>query len=503
MWLDSLFRMGTSVPIYGEIGRDAFLSVAWRDEPILAGALSTWVEKVQTTNWKVSGGRNSANFYARSVFHNAEQGRGWTFYKGRGALEYLTQDKGECSELGRVEVSDADKDAWNKILYSTQMDQREYYRKLEKVTNGRVGGIQNLDTTLLIKIGWPEATWRLFPETGNPVSVPNANMVQNIAMPDYHDRHTGEGICALSRLLDAKGLMLGYLTYFREEVGDLPPELVAIINGISQTKVRDSLKAYKTQKEQKGFDKYGKIWWLGSDDIANPISLTIQKLVQKEKAFDYQPFAEWWAKIIALNTGEAVSEYWLMNHPGNTGTLTSVQQMKSSGKGVGRYLQEDERQLNTKVLPFGTTFEYDNTDDEQDERRSQILATNINNLKLLAEIMAEGGSKALASFDELRERAVDWDILPADVVREDLPTIITSTIKSLYDEGEPYVQVIWSQGTLKERIIKPVLKGREATEAHYVYQTFKEWYGPKHQSNGRSQQNHTPVGSLASNRNGS
>jgi hypothetical protein len=480
-WLDSLFQVGTDLPIYGDIGRDAYLSVAWRNEPILAGAISKWVEKVQSTNWKVSGGKNQANFYARNVFNQAENGRGWTFFKGRGGLQYLTQDKGDCYELGRVDIDNKAVAAWRELMWSTTQSEKAYFDAMAGVTSGRVGAIQNLDTTLLVKVGWPQATWRYFPEQGTPTSIPNANLVQNISLPDYHDRHTGEGFCAASRLMDAKGLMLGYLTYFREEVGDLPPELVAIINGLDQTKVEDSLKKYKVQKEQKGHDKYGKIWWLGSNDPSSPVSLDLKKMMSPDKSFNYMPFVEWWVKVIALNTGEPVSEYWLMDHPGNTGTLTSVQQMKSSGTGAGRYLQEDERQINNKILPFGVVFEYDNTDDEQDKRRAEILAANITNLKTLAETMAEGGSKALASYDELRDRAVEWGVLPPETVRDDMPTVISSTLKSMFEDqdAEQQVSIHFKDGRLEERIVTPILRGREATEAHYVYQTFKELYGTR------------------------
>src|SRR3990172_8598802 len=99
--VDGIFRLGASegvnVPSYGTELRDAFLSVMWTNEPMLSGAISTWIEQVQTAEWKVIGGRNGARYYA-NVFANAEGGWGWTNHIGMGALDYLVCDKGYMEE---------------------------------------------------------------------------------------------------------------------------------------------------------------------------------------------------------------------------------------------------------------------------------------------------------------------------------------------------------------------------------------------------------------------
>lgn len=141
--VDGIFRMGLgsdgyTIPPYGTEVRDLYLSEAWRDEPMTAGAFSTWIEKAQTSEWKITGGRNNVRHYA-GVLADADGGRGWTHHQGMVAGDYLWCDKGGFEELGRSSP---------------------------KATVGRVLGIQHVDSTRLVKTGKLGAYWRYYPERG-------------------------------------------------------------------------------------------------------------------------------------------------------------------------------------------------------------------------------------------------------------------------------------------------------------------------------------------------
>lgn len=69
--VDAIFRMGTDVPPYSSMTRDMYLFSAWQNEHMIAGVFSTWVERVQSTNWKVKSIKHNANYFAE-LFHNAE-----------------------------------------------------------------------------------------------------------------------------------------------------------------------------------------------------------------------------------------------------------------------------------------------------------------------------------------------------------------------------------------------------------------------------------------------
>lgn len=475
--VDGIFQFGDSIPAYGTEFRDSFLSQAWFGEPMIAGVFATWIEKAQTVNWKVTGGRNSANYYAR-LLNNADNGAGWTYHTGVCALDYLTTDKGSFVELGRDSVtSDLILELeriYDKIRTSNTAGDVDY-KALDDIINratvGRVTGIQHIDSTRLVRIGLPNMRWRYFPDGRAPVAIPDHNLIQIVSMPSARDRWAGYGHCALTRLLDAKQLMLGYLTYYRQEIGNLPPELVAIINGLPESTVRDSLANYKREKDNKGMDTYGKIWWLGSDDPMTPVSLTTTSLITANKSFNYQTMIEWWAKLLALNTGEDVGEYWLLQS-GESKTVQSIQAMKSEGKGVARYLTEQERKFNVDIIPYGTLFEYDNPYDEADNTRADILAKNVGTLAAIAAIGVDRQEPAY-TIEEVRRLGVEWDITPLDFNSDEAPAVFGAVLKSMYDDDAWIVD-----RNLHEHHLQPLLKGKEARQAEYVHKVLKDMYSP-------------------------
>lgn len=465
-FVDQLFSTGVdAVPAIGSIERDVYLAEAWKNEPTIAGAFTKWVEKAKTVDWKISGGRNAANFYSR-VCSYAENGRGWDYLIDAGGFDYLATDKGFMTEMGRVLVDDDTKDE----LINLSPEDPNYDKVLDDNTVGAVGSIQHFDATRMVKIGFPDMEWRYFPEMGTPRSIPDENIIQVIPGASGRERLQGTGTCAMSRLYDAKQLMVGYLTFFRQEIGELPPELLIIINGQTADAIEDSYKKYKLAREQKGTDIYSGSWWIGTNDAANRVDAVIHNLKSANKSFSYGDFMEWWAKEIALNTGESVGDYWLMQHPGNTNTLMSVQAMKAEATGVGSFLQALERRINLWMLPQSVTFEFDNKNDEQDKRRAEIMGLNITNLKTLSEI---GGENPVLAAEKLMELAVKWDILSPEMVQEDdLPTVVTSTMKEL-------TQTKWIvTRDLEEYQVKPLLAegSRDHEAALFVMNTLKDWY---------------------------
>lgn len=470
--VDGIFRTGDSIPPYGTEFRDGYLSQAWVNEPMMAGVFSTWIEKAQTVEWKITGGKIQANHYAK-LLHDADNGKGWTWHEGVQALDYLTTDKGSMEELGRESLDEGVVKRLTQYNPESQTTNfAELHAMLPAVTSGRVAGLQHLDSTRLIKVGLPGMRWRYFPEYAEPIFIPDDNMIQIQSMPSSQDRFSGYGHCALSRILDAKQLMLGYLTYYRQEIGDLPPEMMAIINGMSETAFMTALNKYKQDKKARNLDEYGKIFWLGSDDPMTPVDVKTISLTTPNKSFNYQTMIEWWAKLLALNTGEAVGEYWLIQHSGATKAVESIQSLKARGKGVAKYLQEKERKYNMKIMPMGVRFEYDNKDDEQDKQREDILAAKIGNLKNIASIGVDR-QEPLFTIEEVKELAKHWEILPAEMTDEEMPTVMGAMLKDLYSQEERVT--VHQNGRVE--LVKPVLKSdRDKEAAKFVYKSLEHTY---------------------------
>lgn len=475
-----IFKLGESLPPYGSDVRDTYLSYEWMNEPMIAGVFSTFIEKAQTMNWRITGGRNNANMYAR-VLQAADDGAGWSYHEGTCTLDYLVTDKGSMEELSRDSITPESmqqlKVATQKAI-SNKKGFAELNELINEVTFGRVTGVQQLDATRMIKLGLPRMRWRYYPEAGDPVSIPDENLIQITSMPQGRDRHRGYGLSVLSRCIDAKNLMAGYLKYFRQEIGDLPPELIVIVNGMSNTDWQDLLSKYKIEKTQAGLGEYGKIMWTGSDDPMTPVDIKTVSLINATKSFNWVSMIEWWLKTLSVNVGEDVGEFWLMQR-GESKTVQSIQAMKSKGKGVARYLQEKERLYNLRVMPPGVRFEYDNPDDDTDKLRADILATEIGNLDMLAKMGVDREDPAY-SMDQIRQIARDWGIIPPDVSGEEVPAVLGAILKQVSEET-------WSvTNDLKEIRNKPLLTSdKDKDSAKFLYSYLKEQYTPngfmKHQ----------------------
>lgn len=487
--IDGIFKLGTQLPPYGSEMRDAYLSYEWMSEPMTAGVFSTWTEKAQTLEWKVTGGRNNANIYAR-LLQGADGGAGWTYHEGVCALDYLSTDKGSMEEEGRADLTpDLIKrlQDLSRQKVSTEADYNILMNLVDQCSSGRVSDIQHLDSSRMIKVGLPGMRWRYYPELGNPISIPDNNIIQVTSMPNPKDRFRGYGFCALSRIIDAKNLMLGYINYYRQEIGDLPPELIVIVNGLSGTAFQDALNKYKMDKKASNLDEYGKIFWLGSDDPMTPVAMQTINLINSTKSFDFRTMVEWWMKTLALNVGEDVGEFWLLQR-GESKTVQSIQAMKSKGKGVARYVQEKERKYNTKIMPYGVKFEYDQMDDDADKMHNDILALKISNLATLAKIGLEGGGgappggpaapgqaappaqsspeegKAYWTKDEIRKFAIQWDIIPPELTGDEAPTVLGAMLKQISHDDIYTVNM-----HLEEKLVSPLLKGKEKDEAKFLY----------------------------------
>lgn len=476
--VEQIFRMGENAPPLGSLNRDMYLAHAWLNEPLTANVFGKWIEKAVTIDWKITGGRNQARYYSQ-MLQSAEGNEGWTAFFAKGALDYLTTDKGTLEEIGR-QVDESDWERWRQFTpeYSADVGPTaKYWQFLTDLTQGRPAGLQHLDSTRMVKVGLPEAMWAYYPTFGPSTVMPDFNVIQLRNLPSPQDRLSGFGHSPLSRVLDAKNFMVGLLTYHREQIGNLPPQLMVIINGMSQTAVSDALSRYRMQREQNDMSIYSGSIFLGGKDPLNPVNATIQRINESTAPVDWAVFQEWWVKVLAAAVGEAVGEFWLVQNPGNTGHLQSAQSMKSEGSGVGKFIREYERLINNRVLPFGVKFEFDNANDEADKRRADILASNIQNLKTLSEI---GGDNPIFATEELKELALAWEIIPDTWVDEEVPDVVGTAIKELGNLGDDVYRISSNGDEVK---VESLLKSdKDKRAAEIVYKHLKTWYGSNHTS---------------------
>lgn len=449
-WVEGLLNWGLrdDLPPYPTPARDLYLSRCWQIEPVLAGAIVTQTDRIATTEWYLRGGRNLAQKYAR-IFHQAEGGAGWARLITLLYQDYLTTNRGSMLELGRSDPNE---------------------------NSGPVLGLQHLDACRVMRTGNPEKPWRYLPEWGEGIDLWAENVIQICSQPSGRDHLRGSGLCAVERLRESIGLMVGWLTHDQQMLGNLPPEAIAIFNGLSFDKVQKSYEAYQARRKalltqgRSTTPVYAGFWMMGSDNPSTPVDVKIVNLRRTDQ-YDRNLFYEWWIKLIALNLQASVSQFWLIQHPGATKAVEGIQMEMESGKGVGRWAQEFEWQVNWKVLPSGVRFYFDTQDDLQDQSHAEILGRNVNSLVQLASI-SDAYGEPLQTLDELRALAVEWGILPETAVSENLPTIVGQRLKEL---GEVTTVVRCDLSTYE---LPPVLPSRWRERFLRVAEALEKAYSP-------------------------
>jgi hypothetical protein len=452
-WVDWLLRTyrQSHLPPYGSWQRDVYLAEVWKIEPILAGIFNAFMERCQTRQWKITGGRNNAMRAAR-MLNDSEGGNGFSYLVALGAGDFMFTDKGWFLEKGR---------------------------KRKGATIGPVLSLQQLDSTRMVrdysqKGQQRRATWHYLPEKGEAIPIPDDNMIRIIPTPSGRDRYRGIGYCAASRLYDALEMMLGFLIYYRQKIGNLPPQLIAIINGMGMEQFKNAKSAYETGRRQDDSDIYPGIFFLGSNDPSNPLSITTTQFAGLPDGFDWFAFAEWWVKVIALNVGEASGDYWLLQHAGIGQAGYAVQAQMARGRGSGRFVYETEYRLNIEVMPFGTRFSFDAPDDEQDQESADILATNMTTIERMAKAGAERG-EFIYTIEEIRAKSVELDILDPETAGMDVPAEFGAILKRYAGVGEPQVHILSDYSTIE---IQPLITGKTADAARNLYHILEGYYAP-------------------------
>jgi hypothetical protein len=191
---------------------------------------------------------------------------------------------------------------------------------------------------------------------------------------------------------------------------------------------------------------------------------------------------------LALNVGEDVGEFWLLQR-GESKTVQTVQAMKSKGKGVARYLSEKQRHYNLKVMPFGVKFEYDNEDDDADQQRAEILATKVGTVAELAKLGVDR-QDPIFTTEEIRKMVVQYEIVPPDIIGETMPTVVGAMLKQIGNVGEE-TWVVHQDG--RAYPMKPILKSdKDLRSAETLYGILTEAYSAN--GNGRIKHQALPEG---------
>ncbi len=370
------------IPAWGKPGRAEKLREFARQEPILAGALSSMVSKVVSLDWQISGGRNRVRRY-HELLTEAEDGAGWSFLLDRWAQDYLNTDLGGVIELAR---------------------------------DGRMGpvvGLYNIDAARLVLTGNANIPLRYIPHlTGKQIPLYPGDFTRAVDMPSPDERFFGLGFCAVSRALKIAKVLLALYNYEEEQLRDLPPKGIVTITGMTMEEVRQAFRLYEERrraKEQTTFK--GLLWLAARNNPIQPIDLKITSFATLPDHFDKEQAITLYVFTLALDFGVDVREFWPASQAGATKAEAEIQHQKALGKGFGRLVAGIERSINWDVLPDGLEFVFDQRDAQDDLLRAKIQEQVIANVRKLWEPNPLTGV-GLIDLEEARRMLVEAEAVP-------------------------------------------------------------------------------------------
>lgn len=365
-------------PIYPN-WRDRYLLQFTRTESMLASAIYSMKTRVGTLNYALNGPPRAKKF-AQDLLNNPGLGDNLSTLVQKVSGDLDSSDNGAFIELWRAgnPMSDA-KD--RPVLGFAHLDSRQCWRSFD-----------------------PEfPVWYTNPITGAIRKLHRSRVIFTADNPQSVELARGIGFCATSRALRMTRVFRNMQIFLDEKVSGRFTRAIGAVNGITAHQLRRALTQSEEEADSKGYLVYRDIPFVinPSGEPGSDIKIVLQDLASIPDGFVFRDDADLYAYILAFCFGVDAREFWPATQSGATKADATVQNMKARGRGIGNRIQTLESLLR-KCIPETVEFEYDFTDDEQDQMQAEINKTRvtyldmlvkngtINTQQSLAVVMAEG-----------------------------------------------------------------------------------------------------------------
>lgn len=383
--------------------RDRYLKQFSREEPLLAGAIQSMKTRIQTLNTTVNGPPRAKKF-AQELLNKPGLGDNLIQVVGKFIDDLLTSDNGGFIELWRPGKPTSD--ASNRpVLGFAHLDSRQCWRSFD-----------------------PEfPVWYTDPIHPAEIrKIHRSRVIMQSANPQPIELARNIGFSPVSQVLRMSRIIRNMMTYTDEKISGRFTRAIGAISGVSAGSVRKALREEDDAADQKGFVIYKGIPFLiqPSTESGSEIKLAVQDLASLPDGFKFESDITLYAYILALCMGVDAREFWPATQSGATKGDATVQNMKARGRMIGYLVQVMEWVLR-QCLPETVEFEYDYTDDEQDEMQTRIQAQRqgiystalrdggINNLEYRALLIADN------IIDGRLLQSLDLPVTTADAANQD------------------------------------------------------------------------------------
>lgn len=333
--------------------RDRALRQFFKTEPLFASTVYSMMARMKALKLKVTGKRRTM---VDDVLRSADFHGGWQQLVAKTIQNLATQDNGAFWEL--VGAGRGDGPLVGPVRAVESLDPAQCFRTLDAeypvmYVNPITRDIHRLHHSRVV-------------------------MFSNMPQPDEMARNIG--LCVLSRALSNVQTARAMQRFRHEKITGRFERGIIYGRGVTAKTLDGAFQGKQAENDAIGLTYYGKIPVLISPQ---GVQLELLDLARLPDGFNLKDDITLYIYAIALAWGVDAREFWPATVTGASKADASVQHMKAMGKGIADYINIIETAFNERVLPPGTTAEFDFIDDEHDRARAEMHRTRINTLSNL------------------------------------------------------------------------------------------------------------------------
>lgn len=314
-----------------------------------SGAHDIWQQKVLSTPYEISGGRN-LTFQWQDIFFESDFGEGYDFMLSKAITDYLTLNRGMFIEI----VSYGNPD--------------------EPLKEGaRVLALNHLDALRIMYTGNLDHPYIYYSEeTHEAYRLHRTRVIHISHSPTPNTRLAGMGRSPLYSVLSSVNAQILLGRHQNEMLNDLPPPGLITFTNVKGEDVQNAMQMFEAERRREGQAVYRAPMRIEGKDPAQPITVTFTPLAQVPEDFDRKKYMEIDVNLVALNTQLDPQDIWPLSGGGlGNGQQSKELAAKTQIKGPGYFLTRLEREWN-RITPRPLEFKYKAQNQDQDKASAEL-----------------------------------------------------------------------------------------------------------------------------------
>lgn len=394
-----------TAPKYGvsQRARDEWLNWFWKQEPHLAGVVSSAVSIDKNRGWQIVGGKRQVNNYSK-VLRNFNpydfgvngfpiNGDGWRYGIAQQATSYYTTDFGVVTELGR------------------------------DVEGGRLVALWHVDSTRCELTNSIDKPLKYYPSGEMSETWERDWYMRATSMPSTSENLGGLGYCAVSRCLEAAVEMVAIYQHDQEKLLAKIPKGLLLMRGITEQDWEDAMLANNERLTAKEREYYAGLSILFGDEALDAKLIALSSLPD---GFELKTVTDLLMYTYALCFGYDPSEFWPVQFGSlGRGTEAEVQALKATGKGGLDFVLAYQDNLQ-RELPPTLHFEFEQRNEQGEILEAKVAEQWAKAINEMAKPSSNDYGPTLTN-SEKRQLLAQHGLIPDDWTIQEEETVVTDT----------------------------------------------------------------------------